>query len=259
MVIPMPSTAQLVLALTQSVGIRGRNIAGDVIRVQDALNAIPQSEGAPATLLHIDGKAGPKTCSAIQQLQLRHFGWKGADGRIDPGGRTAQLVSALLLRYGSTQWNIRRLEASAPASGNVAGVRTINSMDRFFEINDATGARRCLYFCSPLSNPIVARAHAIQPLLHRPELNMFNTACPCGPFSFIGYGTYSEFSPDANHADCTITVQPVPAHIANGPLTIHVRHHWIKPTSTPGAAISLPIGLQFVRDESVGEKKVPRR
>jgi hypothetical protein len=254
-----PPTRTLVLALSQSVGIKGKNLAPDVIRVQDALNTIPASAGAPATLLSLDGKVGPKTSSAIQQLQLRHFGWKGADGRIDPGGRTAQLISALLLQHGSTHWNIRRIEAATPATGNVADVRTINSRDRFFLIHDASGARRALYYCVEMSNVIRVRELGIPPLVDRPEFNMFSTACPCSAVSMIGWGTYAEFARDENHTTISLTIQPTAAHVANGSLTFHINHQWIKPTSTPGTRIHFPAGLQFVRDESAGERKVPRR
>jgi hypothetical protein len=256
----MPTMAKhVILALSQSVGVRGRNLAPDAIRVQDALNCIPQSEGAPATLLSLDGVVGPKTCEAIRKLQLHHFGFRGADGRIDPGGRTAQLISALLVRHGSTQWNIRRLESSVAAGGNMANERTVDSADRFFLIHDVTGARRVLYFCTTLANPIIARDYSIPPLVDRQEFCMFNTLTPCGPFSFVGFGTYVEFSPDANHAAIALTVQPVAAHVNDGPYTFQIKHQWIKPISTPGARTTFSSAFQFVRDESPGEKKVPRR
>jgi hypothetical protein len=36
----------------------------------------------------VDGKCGTKTKKAIQLFQLHHFGWSGADGRVDPGQQT---------------------------------------------------------------------------------------------------------------------------------------------------------------------------
>jgi len=38
--------------------------------------------------LAVDGICGRKTIRAIQTFQLHHFGWRGADGRVDPYGPT---------------------------------------------------------------------------------------------------------------------------------------------------------------------------
>lgn len=66
----------------------GRNLPADVINVQELLNKVPAAEGGPAPPLDVDGLCGPKTIAAIQKFQLQHFGWHGADGRVDPGGPT---------------------------------------------------------------------------------------------------------------------------------------------------------------------------
>lgn len=250
--IPLP------LALSHSVGEKGKNLREDVLRVQDALNAIPASEGAPATLLTPDGVAGPKTCSAIQNFQLKQFGWKLADGRVDPGGATAQAISARLLIHGSIGWNVRRLEAAMPAKSNVAGVRTLNSRDLLFQVAGGFGLRRALYYFRSAADPVMDRKHYMPQLDERPEWNLLRTATPCSPYAFVGEGTYSEFSPDEGHAVMELTIQPRIAHVAAGSLRIVVRHEWIHRTTTPGVRLSFAGVLVFVRDDSLGEKKSPR-
>ena len=71
-----------------SVGAKGVNRTDDVITVQDLLNNVPEKEGGPKVKLKIDGICGPKTKSAIQNFQLKHFGWAGADSRVDPNKQT---------------------------------------------------------------------------------------------------------------------------------------------------------------------------
>jgi hypothetical protein len=249
----------LVLDISQSVGVKGKNQYGDVIRVQEALNTIPASEGTSSTLLSLDGIAGPKTCDAIQKLQLKHFGWKGADGRIDPGGSTAQLMSGLLVRYGGILWTIRRLESAVALKSNLQDVRTIESKDRIFEIADVTGRRRALYHFRPAEVTYIPRAADVPALRERPEVNMFNTVLPCGPHAFAtADAMYSEFSPDADHAVIQLTLRPRAAHIAPGVLSLHVNHQWIKPMSTPGARARMAGIFGFLRDDSAVGGKTPR-
>jgi hypothetical protein len=78
----------LAKSITASVGLRGVNLLKDVVTVQRLLNKVPPSEGGPAKPLDDDGSAGTKTNTAIQLFQLHHFGWSGADGRVDPGQQT---------------------------------------------------------------------------------------------------------------------------------------------------------------------------
>lgn len=78
-----------ITTLTASVGrMGGVNRPDDVTKVQRLLNKVPVTEGGPKAPLAVDGLCGPKTINAIQTFQLRHFGWKGADGRVDPYGPT---------------------------------------------------------------------------------------------------------------------------------------------------------------------------
>ena len=74
--------------ISASVGLHGVNRSDDVTTVQQLLDKVPASQGGPVPLLVVDGISGPKTREAIQKFQLHHFGWGGADGRVDPGQQT---------------------------------------------------------------------------------------------------------------------------------------------------------------------------
>ena len=77
------------------MGPKAANRLVDVRTIQHLLNGIKPSEGGPQPLLVVDGLCGKKTESAVQQFQLKHFGWKLADGRVDPGGQTLALMNQL--------------------------------------------------------------------------------------------------------------------------------------------------------------------
>jgi hypothetical protein len=78
-----------------SVGIKGDNLFDDTVTVQELLNGVSPKQGGPAPALEVDGKCGQKTRKAIQLFQLHHFGWSGADGRVDPGHRTIAKLNEL--------------------------------------------------------------------------------------------------------------------------------------------------------------------
>jgi hypothetical protein len=79
----------MAFTLTGSVGrMGGLNRTEDVRKVQNALNKVPQTQGGPAKRLEPDGTCGNKTIEAIQIFQIKHFGWSGADGRVDVDGVT---------------------------------------------------------------------------------------------------------------------------------------------------------------------------
>lgn len=82
---PSPSRRSPV-TITASVGAGGRNLAPDVLGVQDGLNDIEPPEGGPSPKLAVDGICGPLTIGAIATFQRRVLGW--ADSRIDPTGPT---------------------------------------------------------------------------------------------------------------------------------------------------------------------------
>lgn len=90
------SGEETTVVISASVGINGRNIFDDVIKIQQALNKVPQNQGGTLPLLVEDGICGPKTNKAIQNFQLHHFGFSGADGRIDPDKQTIIKLNQVL-------------------------------------------------------------------------------------------------------------------------------------------------------------------
>jgi len=92
---PAPSAAGAITILN-SVGNRGRNDRNDVTTIQSALVRIGPAQGGQGPLFEVDGSCGPKTISAIQQFQVKHFGWSGADGLVQPGRQTHQKMNQLL-------------------------------------------------------------------------------------------------------------------------------------------------------------------
>jgi peptidoglycan hydrolase-like protein with peptidoglycan-binding domain len=80
--------------IQRSVGLGGANQPADVRIVQKLINAVPAAKGGPSPALAVDGLCGPFTCAAISRFQAKNIG--SADGRIDPGQRTQQVLLALL-------------------------------------------------------------------------------------------------------------------------------------------------------------------
>lgn len=74
--------------IASSVGRASRNNLDDVFSIQQLLNNVSVADGGPAPSLVLDGLCGPKTQHAIQTFQLHHFGFRGADGRVEPGKQT---------------------------------------------------------------------------------------------------------------------------------------------------------------------------
>jgi len=100
--------------IQQSVGNLGSNQAKDVVEIQELLNLIPKFEGGASPLLAVDGKCGSKTVRAIQQFQIKRFGWSGADGRVDVGGQSMRWLRALEGQFGRTEFNVARAELTTP-------------------------------------------------------------------------------------------------------------------------------------------------
>ena len=102
---PLPETngySSGKIVITSPVGIKGVNQAPDVRTIQQALNDVPQHEGRPIPPLVPDGICGPKTKDVIQKFQVKHFGWKFADGRVDPLKRTIAKLNQLIPGSGYT-------------------------------------------------------------------------------------------------------------------------------------------------------------
>lgn len=76
------------IVITKSVGVGGANVFDDVFNIQYGLDQVAPIDGGPSPQLVIDGKCGPKTNKAIRDFQVKHFGFAGADSRIDPGKQT---------------------------------------------------------------------------------------------------------------------------------------------------------------------------
>jgi hypothetical protein len=121
-----------------SVGrMGGRNLPDDVRTVQELLNEVPATEGGPTPPLVPDSLCGPKTIGAIQRFQLHHFGFSGADGRVDPGGRTL----AKLNEFDRQRLEARSIRRVGISEGPVDPDRP---EQWFFEIRDNRG-RRAVY------------------------------------------------------------------------------------------------------------------
>lgn len=84
----------MVNPIVASVGSSGTNRPEDVRIVQALLNCVPPEQGGPVPLLKVDGLAWTKTTSAIKKFQQQCLHFKWPDGRIDPGGKTFQALSA---------------------------------------------------------------------------------------------------------------------------------------------------------------------
>ena len=96
-----PATDQ-VISIDQPVGLgpKAKNLAGDVLTIQKALNKIPVLHGGPKKPVPETGtlvnQQSDPTIQAIQQFQIKQFGWTGADGRVDPGQQTIQRINQVL-------------------------------------------------------------------------------------------------------------------------------------------------------------------
>jgi len=90
------SGEETTVVISASVGVNGRNFSDDVIKIQEALNKVPQNQGGTLPLLVVDGICGSKTNNAIRNFQLHHFGFSGADGRIDPDKQTIIKLNQVL-------------------------------------------------------------------------------------------------------------------------------------------------------------------
>jgi peptidoglycan hydrolase-like protein with peptidoglycan-binding domain len=80
-------------SITASVGRGGMNRPSDVKTIQDLLNRVGGPNGGPISTLQVDGLCGPMTIAAIQRFQLKHFGTRGADSRVDPLGQTLRKLN----------------------------------------------------------------------------------------------------------------------------------------------------------------------
>jgi hypothetical protein len=142
-------------SITASVGrMGGINRVPDVKAVQELLNQVPVTSGGPSTKLGVTGTCGADTVAAIQRFQLHHFGLSGADGRVDPGGRTlaklnefdapgspatpvARQVFGTIVEVQGHAVVSDFLSGGAPAVPATVGMALRTSSGVFFHSNDA--------------------------------------------------------------------------------------------------------------------------
>jgi hypothetical protein len=91
-----PLSVPVVISAPVGIGHKAKNLSPDVTSIQRALDLIHPKDGGALPTLVIDGICGPKTKAAIQKFQLKHFGWKGADGLIEPDKQTLHKLNELL-------------------------------------------------------------------------------------------------------------------------------------------------------------------
>lgn len=86
----------LVLSAPIGDGPKARNVYAEVADFQRAFNALLPGDRGSIPNLDVDGACGPLTKNAIQQFQLKYFGWKGADRLIEPSKQTLAKLNELL-------------------------------------------------------------------------------------------------------------------------------------------------------------------
>lgn len=91
-----PTDELISIDLPVGQGFKAKNLDKDVRTIQGALNQIKPAQGGPTIPLKVDGKCGPKTNKAIQDFQLKQFGFPGMDGLIEPGKQTITRINQLL-------------------------------------------------------------------------------------------------------------------------------------------------------------------
>ncbi len=157
------------IVITASVGLKGINIPDDVRKIQEGLNKVPPSQGGPTVPLAVTGISDERTWQAIHAFQRHHFGWSGADGKVDPGyqtliklneivgtnnSRNVPFLVGLLSHYELTLRGIRAAHSKVIAALSVVGdtnngsgpsgrAAAMDSLNRHFQIDDyPPGMRR---------------------------------------------------------------------------------------------------------------------
>ena len=112
------------LTITQSVGVKGKNLKPDVIKIQQSLNKLkPLITSKP---LKEDGIYGPNTGTAIKIFQTKHVFLLKPDGRIDPGGKTIQKLAKMMLELTAPQRILFPLKTK-PGESYKTGIRAYGS------------------------------------------------------------------------------------------------------------------------------------
>jgi len=112
------------LTITQSVGVKGKNIKHDVLKIQKSLNKLkPLITNQP---LVEDGIYGPKTGSAIKSFQAKYVFLLKPDGRIDSGGKTIQKLAKMMQDLVAPQRILFPLKTK-PSESYKTGIRAYGS------------------------------------------------------------------------------------------------------------------------------------
>jgi hypothetical protein len=101
-------------------GAKAVNVKADVIKVQKLLNGIPANLGGPRVKLEVNGSADAKTVSAIEHFQQVMIDPALADGLVEPGGVTLQLLND------NSAENVTILGVSAAGATQIAAVGNQN-------------------------------------------------------------------------------------------------------------------------------------
>jgi hypothetical protein len=125
--------------ISQSVGHNGVNFPPDVREIQFLLNRVAPQDGGPKTPHKQDGNCTQKLIQDIHAFQLHHFGWSGADGRVDPGHQTLQKLNELNPEpLTTTKFLLTQLSPNA-------GLQPNRNQDWFFEILPVDGNTQLRY------------------------------------------------------------------------------------------------------------------
>jgi peptidoglycan hydrolase-like protein with peptidoglycan-binding domain len=244
--------------LSGSVGDKGDNRPDDVRIVQDLLNAVPVRDGGQQTLLSVDGIAGPRTKHAIQTFQLKQFGWKLADSRVDPGGQTWGRLCDQISANGESRWSIRRVEQRRKPE---KPFRDASSTDRFYEVFNASRSQCALYW---FGTPDIALPRGYQPPYEldgrSEEAFAFQLARPTSVYAVASkVAQHTELSLSTDRAQITLQLNPLRTDCAPGGLSLSLSHRWIVTPATPLPLIRLAGYFRFIRSQcpDPDSRKVP--
>ncbi len=122
--------------ISRTVGRSAANQYDDVVTVQELLNQVPAGEGDPQPKLKVDGLCGSKTNTAIQKFQLHHFGWSGADGRVNPGHQTIAKLNEYDQRGKPVPPKFRGCHFTITRAYDGETLLRVPSYQWFFEVQD---------------------------------------------------------------------------------------------------------------------------
>lgn len=194
----------MAVQISASVGLKGINRHDDVVEIQKLLNKIQKSDGGPDPKLKVDGKAGPKTNGAIQSFQLKHFGWSGADGRVDPGKQTLAKLNEFdktTPAVTSQRFRIRR-SWDMPIIAN----RT-ETWFWYFEVQDQNTGDSAVYFFGNRNSP------TFKPMGFSGAWHMFMTPKPYSVDGLECIASYTTFTHPGIQATNHMTLNLVPTRV----------------------------------------------